>query len=144
VEVIDYDDDGRLVISGRAPIGSGVNVYLNNIFIGRAKTGRIGVWRLSPETKVKPGLYTLRADQIDAANKVMARLSMPFSRAEPVVNPPPEPFVIVQPGNSLWRLARRTYGEGTRYTIIFQANKEQVKDPDLIFPGQVLALPVTN
>lgn len=144
VEAIDYDDDGRLVISGRAGPGARVNLYLDNNFIGKAKANAAGVWRLSPDNRVKAGLYTLRADQIDAANKVTARVSMPFSRADKMANPPPEPFVIVQPGNSLWRLARRTYGEGTRYTTIFQANKEQVKDPDLIYPGQVLALPATN
>lgn len=144
VETVDYDDQGRLVISGRAKLGSWVNVYLNNVMIGRAKAGLGGIWRLSPETNVKPGLYTLRCDQVDAANKVTARVTMPFSRADPVAEPPPEPFVIVQPGNSLWRLARRTYGEGTRYTVIFRANKEQITDPDLIYPGQVLALPVTN
>ncbi len=108
------------------------------------KTDATGIWRVSPEKTVKPGLYTLRADQVDGGGKVMARVSMPFSRATPVTAPPPEPFVIVQPGHSLWRLARRTYGQGTRYTTIFQANREQIKDPDLIFPGQVLALPATN
>jgi nucleoid-associated protein YgaU len=41
-------------------------------------------------------------------------------------------------------LARRTYGEGIRYTTIFEANKNQIKDPDLIYPGQVFALPATN
>ena len=97
-----------------------------------------------PDVWIKPGLYTLRADQVDNAGKVAARVSMPFSRAEPMGKTPPEPFVIVQPGNSLWRLARRAYGEGVRYTIIFEANKEQIKDPDLIYPGQVFALPATN
>ena len=68
---------------------------------------------------------------------------MPFSRAEPIADTQPEPFIIVQPGNSLWRLARRAYGKGTHYTTIFQANKDQIKDPDLIFPGQVFAMPAT-
>ena len=119
-------------------------MYLDNRFIGRTEADADGQWRLSPDVRIKPGLYTLRADQVDNAGKVAARVSMPFSRAAQVVNLPPEPFVIVQPGNSLWRLARRTYGQGTRYTTIYQANKEQVKDPDLIFPGQVLALPAIN
>ena len=57
---------------------------------------------------------------------------------------PPEPFVIVQPGNSLWRLARRAYGSGFNYTVIYEANKEQITDPDMIFPGQVFAVPTTN
>jgi nucleoid-associated protein YgaU len=48
---------------------------------------------------------------------------------------------VVQPGNSLWRLARRTYGEGLRFSVIYEANKDRVRDPDLIYPGQVLSLP---
>ncbi len=144
LEALDYDDKGRLSISGRAAPGARVNVYLDNGFIGRTEADAAGLWRLSPDVRIKPGLYTLRADQVDNAGKVAARVSMPFSRAEPMGETPPEPFVIVQPGNSLWRLARRAYGEGVRYTTIFEANKEQIKDPDLIYPGQVFALPATN
>ena len=144
VDTLDYDDKGRLAISGRATPGARVNVYLDNGFIGRAEAGADGIWRLSPDVRIKPGLYMLRADQVDNAGKVAARVSMPFSRAEPMAETPPEPFVIVQPGNSLWRLARRAYGEGIRYTMIFEANKEQIKNPDLIYPGQVFALPATN
>lgn len=148
VETLDYDDRGRLTISGRAEPKAKVNVYLNNDFIGQARADADGGWRLSPDAPIKPGLYTLRADQIDAKGKVAARVSMPFQRAAPALDKladeRPEPFVIVQPGNSLWRLARRAYGRGTRYTTIFQANKDQIKDPDLIYPGQVFALPATN
>ncbi|MDE0941760.1 MAG: LysM peptidoglycan-binding domain-containing protein, partial [Alphaproteobacteria bacterium] len=43
--------------------------------------------------------------------------------------------------NSLWRIARRVYGSGVRYTVIYQANDSQIRDPDLIFPGQVFNLP---
>ena len=50
----------------------------------------------------------------------------------------------MQPGNSLWRIARRNYGEGPRYTVIYQANKERIKDPDLIYPGQVFVVPKSN
>lgn len=144
VDVIDYDDAGKLTISGRATPKARVNLYLDNDFIGGAEADAQGAWQLSPETEIKPGLYTLRADQTDAGGRVTARVAMPFSRAEPVTNAPPEPFVIVQPGNSLWRLARRVYGQGIRYTLIFQANKDHIDDPDLIYPGQVFALPATN
>ncbi len=144
VDVIDYDDKGQLAISGRAAPGARVNVYLDNRFIGRADADAKGDWRLQPEAPIKPGLYALRADQTDAASKVTARVSMPFSRAEPVASAPPEPFVIVQPGNSLWRLARRVYGQGIRYSMIYEANRDHIKDPDLIYPGQVFALPATN
>ncbi len=50
----------------------------------------------------------------------------------------------MQPGNSLWRIARRTYGQGIMYTVIYQANGQQIFDPDLIYPGQVFVLPTSE
>jgi nucleoid-associated protein YgaU len=47
----------------------------------------------------------------------------------------------VQPGNSLWRLAREAYGRGIRYTVIYQANQALIQSPDRIFPGQIFTLP---
>lgn len=50
-------------------------------------------------------------------------------------------YVVIQPGDYLWKIARRTYGQGIRYLTIFEANREQIRDPDLIYPGQVFVLP---
>ena len=55
-----------------------------------------------------------------------------------------ETQVVVQPGNSLWRIARRTYGAGMRFTLLYEANKDQIRDPDLIYPGQLFVVPKTN
>jgi nucleoid-associated protein YgaU len=44
-------------------------------------------------------------------------------------------------GDSLWRLSRRALGGGERYAVIYQANREQIRNPNLIYPGQVLVLP---
>jgi nucleoid-associated protein YgaU len=49
--------------------------------------------------------------------------------------------VIIRRGDSLWQISRRTYGAGMRYTTIYLANKEQIRTPDMIFPGQIFALP---
>jgi nucleoid-associated protein YgaU len=49
--------------------------------------------------------------------------------------------MTVVPGDSLWRLSNRTLGGGQRYAIIYQANREQIRNPNLIYPGQVLVLP---
>ena len=146
VDTVDYDEEGRLHISGRGVSQSIVQLYLNDKFIGRANVDQNNGWRIKPETPVKAGIYQLRADQHDLTGRVSARLSMPFARAEPIAadTMAPEPFVIVQPGNSLWRLARRVYGSGLSYTVIFETNKEQIRNPDLIYPGQVLAVPTTN
>ncbi|SPH17569.1 hypothetical protein DEA8626_01092 [Defluviimonas aquaemixtae] len=50
--------------------------------------------------------------------------------------------VTVQPGFTLWRIARENYGEGILYVKVFEANKDQIRDPDLIYPGQVFTVPV--
>ena len=44
-------------------------------------------------------------------------------------------------GDSLWRLSRDTYGAGTRYAVIYKANREQIRNPNLIYPGQIFVLP---
>ncbi|MDP6058008.1 MAG: LysM peptidoglycan-binding domain-containing protein, partial [Pirellulaceae bacterium] len=74
--------------------------------------------------------------------KVVARVELPFSRTGPIAEA--ETSVIVQPGNSLWRIARRILGQGTAYTTIYEANSDQIRDPDLIYAGQVFTVPATN
>lgn len=49
--------------------------------------------------------------------------------------------VIIRRGDTLWRISRDTYGLGRRYTVIYLANGDQIRDPDLIYPGQVFRLP---
>jgi nucleoid-associated protein YgaU len=49
--------------------------------------------------------------------------------------------VIIRRGDNLWRLSRRVFGRGIRYTSIYDANRDQIRNPALIFPGQVFDLP---
>ncbi len=63
---------------------------------------------------------------------------MPFSRESGAMTPG---SVLVQPGRTLWRLALQAYGAGMRYTVIYQANRETIRDPNRIYPGQVLTIP---
>jgi nucleoid-associated protein YgaU len=70
---------------------------------------------------------------------------------EPEVSsaPDPEPATddrgqktyTVQPGDTLWKIAEAHYGEGSKYTRIFEANRPMLEDPDKIFPGQELVIP---
>jgi len=142
VDAVDYGG-GQLSISGHGTAGKDVHLYIDNRFIGRAPTNDKGLWSLTPEADIAPGTYTLRADMVGDGGEVLARREMPFQRAEPTDTDNMEPgsFVVVQPGNSLWRLARKTYGEGTRFHLIYEANREQIQTPDLIYPGQVFRLP---
>src|SRR5690606_38238554 len=52
-----------------------------------------------------------------------------------------EGSVIIRRGDNLWTISRRTYGHGTRYTTIYLANRDQIRNPDLIWPGQVFVMP---
>lgn len=143
IGVVDYDEAGKVSIAGKAKAGEQVQVYLDNKIVGRAKTSPEGEWRVEPKESVNPGMYKLRADSVDSG-RVTARVEIPFSRAEGVPAMAGESLVIVQPGNSLWRIARRTLGSGMQYTTIYAANRGQILDPDLIYPGQVFTLPQTN
>jgi nucleoid-associated protein YgaU len=97
------------------------------------------------EHTLTPGDYTLRLDQLGGSGKPDARLETPFTRVSqpPVAGDVQVDYVIVQPGNSLWRIARRVLGEGVRYVHIYEANQAQIRDPDLIYPGQVFEVPST-
>lgn len=144
IDSVDYDDQGGLSVSGHSDSGATLRLYLDNKFIGQTKADGGGIWSLTPKENVIPGLYTLRVDQIADEGKVVRRASIPFVRSKPIPSIKPGEVIVVQPGNSLWRLARRTYGSGLQYTVIYEANKEQIKDPNLIYPGQYFRLPTSK
>ena len=54
---------------------------------------------------------------------------------------PPAQFYTVVKGDSLSKIAKKYYGDAKKYPVIFEANKPMLKDPDLIYPGQVLRIP---
>jgi len=143
VGVLDYDSAGNLSLTGRARAGSDIRIYLDNGLLGHAPSDADGSWRLTIQRDIAPGLYTMRVDEV-AEGAVIARLEFPFSRADPREVESDTLLVVVQPGNSLWRLARRTLGEGIRYTVIYEANRDRIRDPDLIYPGQIIEIPQTN
>lgn len=56
----------------------------------------------------------------------------------------PPVTVTVQPGFTLWAIARDQFGDGIRYVQVYEANKDRIRDPNLIYPGQVFTLPVSS
>jgi len=61
----------------------------------------------------------------------------------PVATPPPpeKQFYTVKKGDYLSKIAKQVYGNANKYNVIFEANKPMLKDPNLIYPGQVLVIP---
>jgi hypothetical protein len=143
LEAVDYADAGAMRFSGTAPPGASVRAYVGERHAGDAVADAAGRWTLVPSETPALGRHTLRLDQLAASGAVAARVELPFQRDQL----PEDSFrggqVVVQPGQSLWRIARASYGLGVRYTTIYQANRDQIRDPDRIFPGQVFAVPAT-
>jgi len=142
---VSYDESGEVLLSGEAPPGVPVRIYVDNrpaaLVVGDAKGG----WTSGLGEALAPGTYTLRLDQLDAEGQAVARIETPFTRVSepPVQGDLQVDYVVVQPGNSLWRIARRLSGKGLDYVHIYGANQAQIRDPDLIYPGQVFEIPVT-
>ncbi len=141
VDTLDYDQSGQITIAGKSAPGAGLRVYLDDKLAGSTSGNSNRLWRFTPNKPVAPGTHKLRIDQVKKGGKVVARVELPFVRAANLADLKPGQNVVIQPGNNLWRLARRTYGRGIQYTLIFEANREQIRDPDLIYPGQVFSLP---
>lgn len=144
VDVIDYDDKGSVVFSGRTESGAEVEVFIDNEKLGAATADTEGRWRFQPPQPVEPGQYKLRVDRVDSAGVVRARAALPFVRADPLAALPMGRLVVIQPGNNLWRISARIYGSGFHFVQIYDANQDQIRNPDLIYPGQVFELPRVN
>lgn len=140
IDTIDYDKNGSLAVSGRISGPGTIRLYLNNAPAGEVSSTESGIWRIRPEQRAVLGNHTLRADFLNEKGTVKARVELPFQRIE-LESMPEGRRIIVQEGNSLWRLARRAYGDGLAYTVIYDANRGQIQDPDLIYPGQVFVVP---
>jgi nucleoid-associated protein YgaU len=145
MSTLDYDETGRVTITGQATPGVAVRAYINDRIVAEGQAGIDGRWRLSPATSVEPGKHKLRLDRLTKDGRPVARLELPFER---VVLPPPSGgdtrrLVVVQ-GDNLWNIARAHYGQGVHHTLVYGANKDQIRDPNLIYPGQVFSLPKAN
>jgi nucleoid-associated protein YgaU len=138
---VDYDEAGAIRFAGTAAPGSTVRLYVNDRHTGDARADEQGRWSLAPGEAVAIGRHRLRVDQLAAAGAVAARIEVPFQRDRLPESETADGRVIVQPGHSLWRLARSVYGRGVRYTVIYDANRDQIRNPHRIFPGQVFAMP---
>ncbi len=243
VETISYSPEGAVQFGGRGQPRQLVRLYLDNAPIAETPIAGDGQWGIT-NAYIAPGIYLLRADQVDGSGKVTSRFETPFKRetvealvvaavppvaeappvvtaavepapvadplpetaspagpkvvavpeANPVpdvapvgaaqtapvaeaapaadatvaVTPAPEPTaaptaaikpaatlapdaaaapapapitITVQPGFTLWAIAQQTFGEGVLYVQVFEANKDKIKDPNLIYPGQVFTVP---
>ena len=141
INTIDYDDGDFMLMSGQATAQNVLQIYINDKIAGSIKSSESGTWSFQLKSRLSPGHYQIRVDLISKDGKVAKRIQVPFEKVQPVDMKNERRTVIIKPGNSLWRIAARVYGSGFRYTEIYKANLDQIRDPDLIYPGQVFKLP---
>ncbi|MEP3946614.1 LysM peptidoglycan-binding domain-containing protein [Ascidiaceihabitans sp.] len=148
IDTISYSDVGDVLLSGRAQSrAQAVRVYLNNAPVTTLNVDGAGRWR-GDLPDVDTGVYTLRVDEVDDEGAVTSRVETPFKREDPQVlaaaqsdDRAPIAAITVQTGATLWAIARDRYGDGTLYVRVLEANSDAIKNPDLIYPGQIFDLP---
>lgn len=148
LDAITYSDAGEVQLSGRAKGTGFVRIYLDNKPVTTSRVAADGNWS-SELPDVGTGVYTLRVDEVSSEGTVVSRVETPFKREDQAVllaqddavTAEPVRAVTVQPRSTLWAISREVYGEGVMYVRVFEANRDRIRDPDLIYPGQVFALP---
>ncbi len=156
IGVVEQEVGGTFFAGGTAAPGATVRLYVNDSYLATATTGPDGKWSFSVGKGLTEGSYRVRLDDVRGSDgKVLSRAEVPFEFA---ARPPlagsqakaADPKTVVVPevktttvarGDSLWRISQRVYGNGRRYIVIHRANEEQIRNPDLIYPGQVFVLP---
>lgn len=158
IDAISYDEEGEVLLSGRGVVDQHIRIYVDNKPIKTRSIEADGTWKLDLQ-EIEAGVYILRIDQLNSDGLVTSRTETPFQKetsalakqmttlengdltdTEPQVGIGLS-TVIIQPGYTLWAVARKTYGFGMQYVRIYHANRDQIRDPDLIYPGQIFKLP---
>lgn len=151
LDAITYDPTGDVQLSGRAVGDGAVQVYIDNRPVIASPVTAGGDWQIElPD--IDTGVYTLRIDELNDDGGVVSRLETPFRREEPedvaavlAEETAQEGFDVavrtVQPGATLWAIAEENLGDGIFYVAVFEANRDLIKDPDLIYPGQIFRIP---
>ena len=152
LDTISYTPAGEVLLKGRSRPAALVRVYLDNAPVAEISSGGDGSWD-AELLDVVPGIYTLRLDEIEpTVGRVLSRIETPFKRETPDVlaqtgavdGSPDQPrlqAVTVQQGDTLWAISDTVYGDGLLYVRVFAANRDQIRNPDLIYPGQIFNLP---
>lgn len=169
IEAVEIEGQS-VFVAGQAKGGNRVIVHANDILLGASPVSPDNRFLVQSKQPLRVGDYIIRADLLDNDDRVLATARVPFRReagekisavasdtdgqtvapvdtgaGENVSSATPlqkvEGSVIIRRGDNLWTISKRTYGRGTRYTTIYLANRDQIRNPDLIWPGQVFNMP---
>ena len=130
------------MLSGRVKAEHMISLFINNEYVGDAEYNDNGIWKYKSKDVFDYKKLNLRFEIFDN-NKVL-RESFFTNIFHNNGLDMKEKTLVVKPGNSLWRISRKTLGGGILYTEIFKNNINIIQNPDLIYPGQVLKIPMNS
>lgn len=168
IATVEFEEPDRLHVSGLTDPLMTVLIDVNDRFLARTRADASGTWSALGSRDLPPGRYTVAARAVDDGGTVHASAQTRFDRVQVIVaeeppGPPDGPrlpdtlaeeldlglddgpkTVHIERGDNLWHIARAIYGRGSLYTAIYEMNRNQITNPDLIYPGQIFTVPVLD
>ena len=139
-----WRDASRILISGTSRGGVRVTVNDAKGQFGEALVLADGAWQVAGSLDMDIAVNQLRFALFDDANQIIARYDLPVKARDLAKGQDGSPLVVVNKGDMLWRIAYHQLGEGVKYVDIVRRNKQDIVDPDLIFPKQIFAVPQSS
>jgi nucleoid-associated protein YgaU len=141
--------DGRFAVTINEGVAAGnYRVRIDEASGSGSVRARAEVPFSAPDTTAS---VTAQATASKRPDTAAPRLAAAGATVLPDSGAPPSTVVVpkiatttVARGDSLWRLSQASYGAGMRYAIIYKANREQIRNPNLIYPGQIFVLPTQD
>ena len=144
VDSIFFNELGNVSIQGKANFGSYIDLYIDNTIIKKLSISSVSEWKFNSLKVFDFGQHRLKVLLRSKDNNVLKKIELPFMRVKIPEGMLPEDYVIIKPGDMLWSISYRIYGNPFKYVEIYNENKAQISNPDLIFPGQIFTLPKEN
>lgn len=140
LDLVDYSPTGDLILSGRTLPDNKIQFLKSGNHFENLFSDEDGNWKLALN------INDLKNETLTISTKIKnEELLLSFNHTDLKSKFNIETLntneIVVEPGNSLWRIARKTMGGGMFYTEIYKNNLKRIKNPDLIYPGQVFNIP---
>ena len=138
LDSVEHFDNNKLRLKGRSIPDYEIQIFLSQKLIGKSSVNSNGMWEFSIN-KIEFNSVDLEIRSSYENNILSLKTKILNGNIDQKLFF--EKKIIVEDGNSLWRIARKTLGGGILYAEIYKNNVEIIDDPNLIFPGQVFKIP---
>ncbi|MBF0268438.1 MAG: LysM peptidoglycan-binding domain-containing protein [Alphaproteobacteria bacterium] len=142
MDLIEDEKSGHLALSGQATPKGTLQIFLDNRLLGRVEADAKGRWALkNPLAVADSKMHVFRADELGVEGRVQARIELPYMREELMEDFARPNVWQVKSGQTLEKIALEVYGDKAAAKAIYEVNKNQLRTPSSLVPGQILFLP---